>query len=70
MNGRFRRNSLLANTALILLRYIRGIIVVPSPRCKLFGSEAHDHIVPELRIALTLSKSHRRILPKQQPNKV
>jgi len=63
MNGRFRRNSLLANTALILLCYIGRVLVHPSPRRKLFGGQTHDHILPELRIAL--AKPHRRIATKQ-----
>ena len=65
MNSRFRRNSLLANTALILLCYIRRVLVIASPRRKLFGGQTHNHIVPELRIALSLSKPHRRIATKQ-----
>jgi hypothetical protein len=72
VNGRFRRNSLLANTALILLRYIRRVLVHPSARRKLFRSQTHDHILPELRIALTLSltKSNKRITTKKQLDKV
>ena len=70
MNSRFRRNVLLANTALILLCYIRGIFVHPSPRRKLLRGQTHDHILPELRIALALSKSHRRITTKKQLDKV
>jgi hypothetical protein len=72
MNCGFRRNALLANTALILLRYIRRVLVHPSARRKLFRSQTHDHILPELRIALTLSltKSNKRITTKKQLDKV
>ena len=72
MNSRFRRNSLLANTTLILLRNIWGIFVRSSPRCKLYGVQTHHHTLPELRISLTLTlpKSHRRITTKKQLDKV
>jgi hypothetical protein len=66
MNSRFRRNTLLANTALILLRYIWRVLVDPSPRCKLFRGQTHDHIVPELRIALSLPEPHKRTATKYQ----
>lgn len=65
MNGGFRRNPLLANTALILLRYIWRIFVHPSPRRKLLSRQTHGHGIPELVLVLTLSKPHCRTTAKQ-----
>jgi len=62
MNGRFRRNALLANTALILLCDIRRIFVDPSSRRKLLRRQTYRHSIPEL--VLTLSESHKRTATK------
>ena len=68
MNRLVRRNSLLANTALILLGYIRGIFVVPRTCPKLLGAQSHSHRIPEL--VLPLPQSYRRITTKKQLDKV
>lgn len=65
MNGRFRRNSLLANTALVLLCYIWRVLVVPRTCRKLLGRQPHGHGIPELVLSLPLSKSHRRVSAKK-----
>ena len=68
MDSRFRRNSLLTNTALILLGYIRGVLVVPRTCRKLLGAQSHRHRIPEL--VLSLPKSYRRITTKKQLDKI
>jgi hypothetical protein len=55
VDSRFRRNALLANTALILLCYIWRVLVIPSPCCKLFSGQTHNHILPELVLTLCLT---------------
>jgi len=70
MNSGFGRNSLLANTALILLGYIRGVLVVPRTCRKLLGGQPHGHRVPELVLVLTLPQAYRRIATKKQLDKV
>ena len=65
MNGGFRRNPLLANTALILLGYIRGVLVYPRTCRKLLSRQTHGHGIPELVLVLTLSKPHCRTTAKQ-----
>jgi hypothetical protein len=52
MNGGFRRNALLANTALILLRYICGVLIIPSTCCKLIRGQTHGNCIPELVLPL------------------
>jgi hypothetical protein len=67
MNSGFGRNALLTNTALILIGYIRGIFVHPSPCCKLLGRQTHDNILPELVLPLSrLSEPHERTTTKYQ----
>ena len=63
MNCGFGRNALLANTALILLGYIRGVFVHPCPRCKLLGGQTHCDRIPEL--SLSLPETNRRNTTKQ-----
>ena len=70
MNSSFRRNALLANTALILLGYIRGVLVVPRTCRKLLGGQPHGHRVPELVLPQTLPQAYRRIATKKQLDKV
>jgi hypothetical protein len=48
LNGCFLRNSLLANTTLILLRDVRGIIVLLRRGRKLLRGETHRYVLPEL----------------------
>ena len=52
VNRRFVRNTLLANTALVLLCQI-GVLVLPSRCRKLFGCQTYLHWIP--KIALPLS---------------
>ena len=67
MNSGFCRNSLLANTALILLCYIRGIFVHPSPPCKLLSGQTYRHRIPELVLHLPLlSEPHEGTTAKNQ----
>lgn len=66
MNGGFSRNALLANTALVLLGYIRGVFVVPSTCSKLLGRQTHGHGIPELVLVLILSEPHKRTTAKNQ----
>jgi hypothetical protein len=66
MNGRFRRNTLLANAALVLLCYVRGVMVNLRCSCELLGGETHCHCIPELVLALPLPKSHKRTPTKNQ----
>jgi hypothetical protein len=63
MNGRFRRNAFLANTALILLCYIWRIFVDSRSSRKLLSGQPYRYGVPEL--VLPLTKSHRRISTKK-----
>ena len=65
MNGGFGRNTLLANTALVLLGYIWRVLVVPRTCSKLLGGKPHGHGIPELVLYLPLSKSHRRVSAKK-----
>jgi hypothetical protein len=53
MNSLFCRNSLLADTALILLCNIRRVFVVPRSRRQLLGCQTYLHWIP--KIALPLS---------------
>lgn len=70
MNGRFRRNTILANTALVLLGNIGGVFVNPSPRRKLFGSQTDDNCIPKLVLSLSLSESHKCITAKKKLDEV
>jgi hypothetical protein len=70
MNGRFRRNTLLANTALILLSYIWGVFVHPRTGRKLLGRQTDRHRIPKLVLPLSLPKTHKRIATKQQLDKI
>jgi uncharacterized membrane protein len=72
MNSRFRCNSLLANTALILLCYIWRVLVILSPRRKLLSGQTHDHIIPELvlPLALPLPEADSCITTKKHLDKV
>lgn len=65
MNGGFRRNALLANTALILLCYIRRIFVDSRGSRKLIGGQSYRYGIPELVLPLPLTKSHRSISAKK-----
>ena len=66
MNSSFRRNALLANTALILLGYIRGVLVVPRTCRKLLGGQPHGHRIPELVLPLPPSETHKCTTTKNQ----
>jgi hypothetical protein len=70
MNSRFRRNTLLANTALILLRYIWRVLVDPSSVRELLRRQAHRHRIPEVVLALPLTlalpKTHKRTATKYE----
>jgi hypothetical protein len=68
LNSCFRGNALLANTALILLCYIRGVFVLPRTRRKLLGRKTHRDRVPELILPLT--ETYSRITTKQQLHKI
>ena len=63
MNGGFGRNAFLANTALILIGYIRGVLVVPRTCRKLRRRQTHCDRIPEL--VLPLPETDRRITTKQ-----
>ena len=70
MNGRFRRNALLANTALILLGYIWRILVLPRTCRKLFRRQTDRHGIPELVLPLPLPETHKCIATKKQLDKI
>jgi hypothetical protein len=72
MNGRFRRNALLANTALILLGYIWRVLVLPRTCRKLFGRQTDRNGIPELILPrpLPLPETHKCIATKQQLDKI
>ena len=72
MNSRFRRNTLLANTALILLRYIWRVLVDPSSVRELLRRQAHRHCIPELvlPLPLPLPESNKRTATKYQFSKI
>jgi hypothetical protein len=65
MNGRFRRNAFLANTALILLCNIRRIFVDSRGSRKLLGGQPHCDCIPELVLPLPLPKTHRSVSAKK-----
>ena len=66
MDSRFRRNALLANTALILHCYIWGVRIVLRSRRKLLRRQTYCHRIPELVLSLSLplSESHKRTATK------
>ena len=64
MNGRFRRNTFLANTALVLICYVRGVVVNLRCSCELLGRQTYRHSIPELVLCRSLSKSHKRTTTK------
>lgn len=72
MNGRFRGNSLLANTALILLCDFGGIFVASCGSIKLLRSQTYRHRIPELTLCLCLSlpETHKRTATKNQFGKI
>jgi len=59
MNRGFRRNALLTNTTLILLRYICGILIISSTCCELIRGQTYGNCIPEL--ILSLSQPYRCI---------
>jgi hypothetical protein len=65
MNSCFRSNSLLANTALILLCNFGWIFVDSCGFRKLLRRQAHCHRIPEL-ILSRIPKSHERPATKYQ----
>jgi len=67
VNGWFARNTLLADTALILLCQF-SILVLPGRRCKLLRGQTDLYGIP--KISLPLSKSYERIAPKEHLDKV
>ena len=74
MNSRFRRNYILANTALILLCDFGGIFVDSCGLRKLLRRQAHCHRIPEriliLILPLPLSETHKRTSAKNQLGKI
>lgn len=68
--GSFRRNTFLANTALILLCDIWGVVVDSCGGRKLLGGQTDRYSVPELVLSLSLAKSHKRTPAKDQFGKV
>ena len=68
MDSSFRRNTLLANTTLILLCDFGGIFVASCGSIKLLRSQTYRHRIPELTLCLSLplSETHKRTAPKNK----
>jgi len=70
MDSGFRRNTLLANTALILLCDFGRIFVASCSSIKLLRSQTYRHGIPESVLVMSLSEAHKRTATKNQFGKI